>query len=208
MQKVYKNSISNQTQRTTSFWDALHPPLCSLSLLFTTNKIFPTSAAGAHLFFHSQSVLTNLSTWNSYTSSVHHIWWCSMGQVFTWGWYKLCQTGKDCLVTWLWPSSTLQERPPHPTPPHGLAILDLSGQPSLSLSLSLPFVKEGFSLGKLRKSSKPIIALRQATWDNLGASWGLILDCQCYMGRLRLQCTKAYIFLLLRRSPSFKIWPT
>jgi hypothetical protein len=47
-------------------------------------------------------------------------------------------------------------------PHHGLATVELSGQPFLSLSLFLCLVKEGFSLGKLRKSSKPIIAVRQA----------------------------------------------
>jgi hypothetical protein len=30
-------------------------PPCSLSLLFSTNKIFPTSAAGVCMCFHSQS---------------------------------------------------------------------------------------------------------------------------------------------------------
>jgi hypothetical protein len=39
-------------------------------------------------------------------------------------------------------------------------MVELSGRLSLSLSLSL--VKEGFSLGKLRKSSEPITAVRQA----------------------------------------------
>jgi hypothetical protein len=48
---------------------------------------------------------------------------------------------------------------PGEPPYHGLAMVDLSGQLSLSLSL----VKEGFSLGNLRKSSEPITAVRQAT---------------------------------------------
>jgi hypothetical protein len=39
-------------------------------------------------------------------------------------------------------------------------MVDLSG-PTFSLSLSL--VKEGFSLGNLRKNSEPISAVRQAT---------------------------------------------
>jgi hypothetical protein len=46
--------------------------------------------------------------------------------------------------------------PPH----HSLAMVDLSGLPSLSLFLS--FTKEGFSLGNLKKSSKTITAVRQA----------------------------------------------
>jgi hypothetical protein len=49
---------------------------------------------------------------------------------------------------------------PGETPHHDLAMVELSGQPFLSLSLCL--VKEGFSLGKLRKSSEPITAVRQA----------------------------------------------
>jgi hypothetical protein len=40
-------------------WVPLPSPLWSLSLLFCTNKIFPTSAAGVCLCFHSQSRLKN-----------------------------------------------------------------------------------------------------------------------------------------------------
>jgi hypothetical protein len=47
---------------------------------------------------------------------------------------------------------------PGETPPHGQQLL---GWPFLSLSL---LVKEGFSLGKLRKSSKPTTAEWQAIW--------------------------------------------
>jgi hypothetical protein len=36
------------------------------------------------------------------------------------------------------------------------------------LSLSLSLVKEGFSLRNLRKSSKPITSVRQATWEIRG----------------------------------------
>jgi hypothetical protein len=43
---------------------------------------------------------------------------------------------------------------------HGLDMVELSGQPFLSLSLCL--VKEDFSLGKLRKNSEPITAVRRA----------------------------------------------
>jgi hypothetical protein len=41
------------------FWVPLHSPICSLSLLFSTNKIFLTSAVGVHLCFHPQSGLKN-----------------------------------------------------------------------------------------------------------------------------------------------------
>jgi hypothetical protein len=43
---------------------------------------------------------------------------------------------------------------------HGLAMVELSGQPVLPLSLCL--VKEGFFLGKLRKRSEPTTAVWQA----------------------------------------------
>jgi hypothetical protein len=68
--------------------------------------------------------------------------------------------------------------------------MDLSSWP---FPLSLSQVKKGFSLGNLKKSSKSITAVRQATWENSGTGQGLILDCQCYVGRARLQCTKAFI---------------
>jgi hypothetical protein len=57
---------------------------------------------------------------------------------------------------------------------------------TFSLSLSLSLVKEGFSFGKLKKSSEPITTVRQTTRENSGASWGLILDCQCYVSGARL----------------------
>jgi hypothetical protein len=47
------------------------------------------------------------------------------------------------------------ETPPHH---HSLVMMELSGQ--LFLSLSLCLVKEGFSLGKLRKISKPTTAVQ------------------------------------------------
>jgi hypothetical protein len=96
--------------------------------------------------------------------------------------------------------SVFQESPPH----HGLAMVDPSQDDLLSLSLSLSssLIKEGFSLGKLRKSSKPITAIRQATRENLGASQGLIPNCQCYVGRARLQCTKVFFIPLLKPSLS------
>jgi hypothetical protein len=47
---------------------------------------------------------------------------------------------------------------PRETSHHGLATVELSGQPFLSLCL----VKEGFFLGKLRKSSEPSTAVQQA----------------------------------------------
>jgi hypothetical protein len=51
------------------------PPF-SLSLLFSTNKIFPTSAAGVCLCLHSQSGLKNPEHLKFlHMLSVHHIWW-------------------------------------------------------------------------------------------------------------------------------------
>jgi hypothetical protein len=47
---------------------------------------------------------------------------------------------------------------PGETPHYGLGMVELSGR----LFLSLCLVKEGFSLGKLRKSSKPTTAVWQA----------------------------------------------
>jgi hypothetical protein len=58
MQKGYKNPLSTLTHGTV-FQVPLHSPLCGLSLLFSTNKIFPTSATGVCLCFHSQSGLKN-----------------------------------------------------------------------------------------------------------------------------------------------------
>jgi hypothetical protein len=50
--------------RISGFWVSLYSPICSLSLLFTTNKfstnkIFSTSAVRVCLYFHSQSGLKN-----------------------------------------------------------------------------------------------------------------------------------------------------
>jgi hypothetical protein len=87
--------------------------------------------------------------------------------------------------------SIFQERPPPPPWP------SYSGPLRWTLSLSL--VKQGFSLGNLRKSSEPITAVRQATRENSGASQGLILDFQCYVGRTRLQCTEAFFLPLNSR---------
>jgi hypothetical protein len=57
-------------------------------------------------------------------------------------------------------------------------------------------VKEHSSLGKVRESSEPITAVRQAIYENSDATRGFILDCQCYMDRARLQCTEAFFPLL------------
>jgi hypothetical protein len=54
--------------------------------------------------------------------------------------------------------SIFQERTPPPQPSYGGTLRSTF----LSLSLSLCLVKEGFSLGKLRKSSKPTTAVQQA----------------------------------------------
>jgi hypothetical protein len=51
-QKVYKTQSPTLTHGITSFWDPLHSPPCSLSLLFSTNKIFLTSAAGNSCVCH------------------------------------------------------------------------------------------------------------------------------------------------------------
>jgi hypothetical protein len=58
------------------------------------------------------------------------------GQAFTWGLYRLCQIGKDCLGMWPWLSSTLMESVFQESPHQSLATVNLSGQPSLCLSLS------------------------------------------------------------------------
>jgi hypothetical protein len=42
--KVYETPFPTLTLGITSFQVPLHSPICSLSLLFSTNKIFPTSA--------------------------------------------------------------------------------------------------------------------------------------------------------------------
>jgi hypothetical protein len=48
-------------------------PPCSLSLLFSTNKIFLTSAAGDHLCFHSQSGPKNPQLLKIPASSVYYL---------------------------------------------------------------------------------------------------------------------------------------
>jgi hypothetical protein len=71
--KRLKSPIPTLTQGTTGFQVPLHSPPCSLSVLFSTNKIFLTSAAGVHLGFHSQSGLKNPEHLNfQHMSSVHH----------------------------------------------------------------------------------------------------------------------------------------
>jgi hypothetical protein len=61
------------------------PPF-SLSLLFSTNKIFLTSAAGVHLCFHSQSGPKNPNTWRFLhvfcaSFSKNTIWWPSQPSI-------------------------------------------------------------------------------------------------------------------------------
>jgi hypothetical protein len=130
--------IPTLTHGTTGFQVPLHSPPCSISLLSSTNKILLTSTAGVCLCFHSQSGLKNPEHLKSQCmSSVYHIWRCMKGQAFTWGWYRLCQTGKGCLGMWPWPygipmESILQECPP-PQPSYGGPL-----RPNFSLSLSLP----------------------------------------------------------------------
>jgi hypothetical protein len=91
--------------------------------------------------------------------------------------------------------------PPPPWPSYGGTL----SWPFLSLSLCL--VKEGFSLEKLRKSSEPITAVRQAIWGNSDARRGFILHCQCNVGGAQLQCTEAFFLSLNSNFLSFKIWP-
>jgi hypothetical protein len=70
-------------------------------------------------------------------SSMHHIWWRMKGPAITWNRYRLWQSGKGCLGTWPWVSSTpvesIFQKRPHP---HSLAMVELSGRLSLFLSLS------------------------------------------------------------------------
>jgi hypothetical protein len=73
-EKSYK-TLPTLTHGTTGFQIPLHSPLCSLSLLFSTNIIFLTSAVEVHLCFHSQSRLKNPEHLKFLcVSSMHHIW--------------------------------------------------------------------------------------------------------------------------------------
>jgi hypothetical protein len=62
--KGYKTPLPTLTHGITSFWVPLHSPICSLSLLFSTNKIFLTSAIDC-MYVYLQSphteTLTNLT---------------------------------------------------------------------------------------------------------------------------------------------------
>jgi hypothetical protein len=69
---------------------------CSLSLLFPINKIFLTSAAGVCHCFQSQSGPKNLEHQKIPAHHLCIICWPTKGH-FTWGQYRLCQTGEDCL---------------------------------------------------------------------------------------------------------------
>jgi hypothetical protein len=155
-----------------------------------------------------------LYTWNSCVCHLCIIFGDHKGLVFTWGQYRLCQTGKGCLGTWPWLSGTLIESVLQENPPsHGLATADLSGWPFLSLSLSLSLIKEGFPLGNLRKSSKPITVVRQAAWENSGAGWKLILDWPMLHGQSQTSVHWGFFPLNSLLPPSlnylpFKVWPT
>jgi hypothetical protein len=114
------------------------------------------------------------------------------GPVFTWGQYKLCQTGKDCLGMWPWVSSTsvesvFQERPPT------TAYLRWNSQVDL-LSLSLCLVKEGFFLGKLRKRSKPTTAVRQAIWETQRPGRGLYCTANATWAELDFSAPRLFLF--------------
>jgi hypothetical protein len=141
--KGYKTPLPSLTQGVTSFQDPLHSPICSLTLLLSANEIFLTSAVGVCLCFHSQSRLKNTEELKYMCmSSGHQIWQLQRDQpTYTYqGKYRLCKTGKGCLGKWPWVSSILVERPPH----HGLAMVELSGQPFSSL------------LGNWRKAPSPL----------------------------------------------------
>jgi hypothetical protein len=78
--KVYKNPIPNLTHGIISLQVTLQSPICSLSLLFSmnkfsTNKIFPTSAVGVCLCFHSQRGLKNPEHLKFLRLLSVHIWW-------------------------------------------------------------------------------------------------------------------------------------
>jgi hypothetical protein len=110
-------------------------------------KIFLTSAVGVCPCFHSWSRLKN----PKHVSSVHRLA-TQIGQAVTWGWYRLCQTGKGCLGMWLWPSGTLmesvfQEIPP-PLPSYG-------GNLRLTFSLSV-LLRRVSSLGNWGKALSPL----------------------------------------------------
>jgi hypothetical protein len=87
---------------------------------------------------------------------MHHIWWYTKGPAITWGQYRLCQTGKGCLEPWLWVSGTLVESIfQGRQPPHGLTTVELSGQPSLSLSISV-LLRRVSPLGNWGKTPSPL----------------------------------------------------
>jgi hypothetical protein len=72
--KGYKTPLPILTHGITGFRVLLHSPICSLSLLFSTNKIFPTSAVRVCLCFHSQCRLKNPEHLKFlHVSSVHHL---------------------------------------------------------------------------------------------------------------------------------------
>jgi hypothetical protein len=91
----------------------------------------------------------------------------------------------------------LPGEPPH----HSLATVDLSGRLSLSLSfsLSLTFIKEGFSFGNLRKSSEPITAVRQATREIRGSK-GLYWAASALWTELNFSALRLYSPQLLTPS--------
>jgi hypothetical protein len=152
------------------------------------------------LCFHSHSRLKNPEHLKFLcVSSVHHIWRRTKGPAITWGQYRLGKTGKGCLGMWLWASSTpvesisMSEHPPQPS-------YGGTHRPTFSLCL----VKEDFSLGKLRKSSESITAVRQAVWGNSDARQGIIPNCQCYVSGAWLQYTKAFFFFTLLKHSLFQ----
>jgi hypothetical protein len=84
-QRGYKNPVPTLTHMTTCVCVRLHSPLSSLSLLFSSNKIFPISVAGVLLCFHSQRGLKNPENLKFlHMPSVHQIWWHTNGLHFSW----------------------------------------------------------------------------------------------------------------------------
>jgi hypothetical protein len=161
----YKTALPTPTHAITGFGVPLRSPIYRLSLLFSpakfsTNKIFPASAVGVCLCFQSQSRLKNPEHLKLlHVSSVHHIWRCTKGPAITWGWYRLCQTGKGCLRMWPWASGTwwslFSRKDPPPRPSYS-GTLRSTFSPSLSVLL-----RRVSSLGNWGKGPSPLQLYRR-----------------------------------------------
>jgi hypothetical protein len=84
----YKTHSTPWPTESPGFRVPLYSPICSLSLLFSTNKfstnkIFLTSAVGVCLCFHSQSGLKNPEHLKFlHVSSMHHMYGDVLGILF------------------------------------------------------------------------------------------------------------------------------